>query len=239
MTKQQAPAPRPAKMPKTAKVTPTNRGKYIDFRPRHSANQLSSKSIHPRRRSQITEPENDNLINATTTPRVRHTIRKSVTTISTTPVEPEEPLETIADFIATDDEAATENYVSELAEVAELAETVASVAKNETTESQKISVSPFIASVNVDKRPLSSRRIVTEEDYISSAPTTIREEDFHGEIKNAYTTRREHRDLQDPREKLRGHEEKKPISPSFIIAIVLTILLGAGVGAFIYLVFFQ
>ena len=126
------------------------------------------------------------------------------------------------------------------------------------------SESPFIASVSVDKRPLSDGRRLTEDDYAFSenAPTSIKEEEFHSPLRNVYTSRREpvperrrfdNLDDDEPKLKSKERREKEEKVSSrvvsseeehsslfpLIIAITLMVIFGGVIGAVIYLAFFQ
>lgn len=251
----------------TSPRKPSNRGQFIDFKPR-PAQQSARKA--PKRPVRV----------AISSPTVKVKSTKTTTTVSSrrsqprrvvaTPPRPAKPtyeedildfydeevnsndnledmlddfieediedatviqetsLESAADFIA-DDESSTAAYASALAGAPDAA------AKS----ADKPAKSPFIPSVNVDKRPLSARRIVYEEDYdSSSAPSSIKEEDFHGNLHNTYSRRKEAKKTPTPTVVAQSPKESRS-SAGMIIAIILTIVLGAGVGACIYLLFFQ
>ena len=105
--------------------------------------------------------------------------------------------------------------------------------------SPKPAKSPFIPSVNVDKRPLSARRIVPDDEYSSSAPDSIHEEDFHGNIHNIYTKKQEKEEEDAPTIVSPSPKSSSGTSIAFIIAIMLTVILGAAVGSLIFFAFFQ
>ncbi len=219
MTKQQAPAVRPA--PKPRAKAPSSRGQYIDFRPRRR--QVVKKTA-VKRELKLTVKETPP---APAAPKkeMDKPASKPVSKLVSTPVNTVPPTVNI--------KRATKSTIETITPAAE----------------ETKPTSPFIASVNVDKRPLSSRRIVADDTEDSSVPTVIREEDFYGEIEGPYATRRSIKQ-QDPHKKLKGEKgsnkskkkekgERKPLPIGFIVAIVLTIILGAAVGAFVYLAFFQ
>lgn len=153
-----------------------------------------------------------------------------------------------ADFL--DTSIATEEYVEAIIDEEPAEASTTGVASNANN-------SPFISSVNVDKRPLSARRIVAEETY-SGAPDDIREEEFFGTPHaHSYTSRRERETAAPTPHATRRDESysnplkdkisKKTVSPAkdklrsliMVFAVVLTVVLGVAVGAFIYLAFFQ
>jgi len=92
--------------------------------------------------------------------------------------------------------------------------------------------SPFLSSVTVDKRPLSAGR-----ERRGAEISSIKEEDFVGPSHNVYApkdepkaTKTETRIVDDPTNHSR--------SIGLIVAVLVTIVLGAAAGAGIYLLFF-
>ncbi len=215
MTKQQAPAVHPASRPRAK--APSSRGQYIDFRPRQR--QVVKKTAVRQDHKPIVKKA------PATSEQKKEIVKNGHKPASTSADKPVNTVTTIS----------TEQVTIE---------TIATADKDVKSNP----LSPFINSVNVDKRPLSSRRVVADNIDNSGVPTVIREEDFHGEIKSPYTTRRNIQQ-KDPHKKLRGEKgskssrkekgERGSLSISFIIAVILTVILGAAVGAFVYLAFFQ
>ncbi len=96
--------------------------------------------------------------------------------------------------------------------------------------------SPFLTSVHVEKRPLSQ--------YVPSNMTSL-ETMAETPVKNVYRAKLK-KTLEDDAKEI--HRQTLIVSPpmdsktrstALVFAILLTVLLGAGVGALVYLVFFQ
>lgn len=261
MAKQQAPAPKPKKVPKKM----PSRGMYIDFVPRNRVMaDLSQSQGKPSRKpaKRAVAAENPGSVRVSRTTIISTTSKKA-TRHDFLPPKREEDFEE-------EEELLTELDFEDNTPVEEPEETPEDFMSEQTTEEYTnaltalkvtaASESPFIASVSVDKRPLSEGRRLTEDDFAFSdnAPTSIKEEDFHGPTRNVYTSRRQNRqnlDFDDDEPKFKSKEllEKEEkvaprvVSPkdghsgpfALIIAITLMVIFGGAVGAVIYLAFFQ
>lgn len=120
--------------------------------------------------------------------------------------------------------------------------------------------SPFLTSVSVEKRPLSGAGAAASAAAATKEFSEIAaERPRHSVLKNIYREKAQKSENAEPAE--RSHQaapkveprrithtketiiiapkEEKVRSYGLIIAVILTILLGAGVGALIYLAFFQ
>lgn len=268
MTKQQAPAPKPKKIPKKM----PSRGMYIDFVPRsRMIADLGQPQMKPARKPAKTATT----ANIPTLEKTPTSVRVSRTTvISTTSKKATRhdflPPKKEEDFEEEDEDLLTELDFEDNTPVEEPEETPEDFMSEKTTEEYTsalsalkvtaASESPFIASVSVDKRPLSEGRRLTEDDFAFSdnAPTSIKEEDFHGPTRNVYASRRQNLNFDDdfddePKFKSKERLEKEEkvasrvVSPkddhsgpfALIIAIALMVIFGGSVGAIIYLAFFQ
>ena len=106
--------------------------------------------------------------------------------------------------------------------------------------------SPFLASVTVEKRPLSAAAPQDEgkRSNSNSGSGFFGRQAKHTPVKNTYSSRMQ-KQLDDDAKEIHRQTmvmttpEPKSHHTALTIAIILTILLGAGVGAVIYLVFFQ
>ena len=96
--------------------------------------------------------------------------------------------------------------------------------------------SPFLTSVHVEKRPLSQ--------YVPSNMTSL-ETMANTPVKNTYRAKIK-KALEDDAKEIHRQTlivsapvDSKTRSTALVFAIILTVLLGAGIGALVYLVFFQ
>lgn len=268
MTKKQAPAPRPEKVVKTM----PSRGKYIDFAPRK---RHSAPAVRPQApKKPVIDSVAPSPVRVSRTTVISTTKKKAPARDYIPPKKEEdfdeEDLFTELDFeentpvildeedIASEAEETPEDFIAEKS-VEEYTQALTALKVTAASES------PFIASVSVDKRPLSDGRRRTEDDFAfaENAPTSIKEEEFHSPLRNVYTSRREplpnrrydnfDDDEDEPKIKLKKRREKdaksstRVVSPKeeksslfpLIIAITLMVIFGGVIGAVIYLAFFQ
>ncbi|MBR5621284.1 hypothetical protein IKW75_02280 [Candidatus Saccharibacteria bacterium] len=134
----------------------------------------------------------------------------------------------------------------------EEAKNVAKRSPYTTLYSTKNGASPFLSSVNIEKRPLSAAVSAASPNLLEKPEPAKKHEPAkrhelakkRDSIKNAYRARMKKQLDDDVKEIHRqtmvmSTPEVKSHNTGLIIGIALTILLGAGVGALIYLVFFQ
>lgn len=98
--------------------------------------------------------------------------------------------------------------------------------------------SPFLTSVHVEKRPLSQYAPASNMTSLETLANTPVKNTYRAKMKkllenDAAEIHRQTLIVSTPDDAGRSH------STALIIAIILTVLLGAGVGALVYLVFFQ
>lgn len=125
------------------------------------------------------------------------------------------------DFISDSD---TEDYVEEV--LSHVSET-----RTETT----VRRSPFLKNYNIEKRPLSNRIPVKKQ---VSSPAAL-EPTPRKEFKEEEFVRRADSVAKDVDTPVVTIAEKNGSRLGVIMTVVITILLGAGVGVFVYLAFFQ
>ena len=164
---------------------------------------------------------------------------------------------TIAEAIKSYKEQETDDFVSEPKPLFEDEETTQKPAKNRAYRTLYNSVdgkSPFLSSVSVEKRPLSGTAPATEvvikggeivggrlaED---AKTVTMAQPKEHRVVKlvrpkNVYTKKSTEPQVAKPQETIIIETPDKGHNVGLVIAIALTVLLGAGVGALIYLIFF-
>ena len=213
MTKQQAPAPKPKKIPRKL----PSRGMYIDFLPRNvkpavsrpeeaEAAEKPAKRPKPAvsRMPKMATPEKPPVVRVSRNTVISTTKEKAPRRDfrppakeedfdddllsdldfeeNSTPVFTDEELEALEGAFSPDaPEETPEDFMAEKS--ADEYATALTALKVTSVEE-----SPFIASVSVDKRPLSEGRRLVEEDD-SKIPASIREENFNSPVKNVYTRR--------------------------------------------------
>lgn len=96
--------------------------------------------------------------------------------------------------------------------------------------------SPFLTSVNVEKRPLSAYVPESNINSLKPAPTTPVKNSYREKVKNLLSDDSKEQSRQTMIISVPSKSER---NSTLIIAIVLTVLLGALVGGLIYLLFFQ
>lgn len=126
------------------------------------------------------------------------------------------------DFLASDND---DNYVEEV--LSKFSET-----KTETTTVRR---SPFLKNYHIEKRPLSSHVPVREKVPSVEAlePTP------HKEFKEEVFARHADPAPENAEAPVKTEEEKTGSKLGMILTIFITVLLGAGVGVFVYLAFFK
>lgn len=126
-----------------------------------------------------------------------------------------------ADFLSEED---SEDYVETV--LSQISET-----RTETT----VRRSPFLKNYKIEKRPLSDR--VPEREQLASADAL--QSTPHEEFKEETFESRADSVPEIADEPLKTKTEKTGSKLGMIITVAVTILLGAGVGVFVYLAFFQ
>ena len=129
--------------------------------------------------------------------------------------------ETQEDFISDSD---PEEYVEEV--LSQVSET-----RTETT----VRRSPFLKNYHVEKRPLSSRIPVRE----SIPSVEALEPTPRGEFREEEFIKRTDSAPDDTEVPVETKEEKTGSRLGMILTVLITVLLGAGVGVFVYLAFFK
>ena len=142
-------------------------------------------------------------------------------------------------------DAISDDLEAEIADFVEEPKPMFAEKKPDAPDANKYSLggrSPFLSSVRVEKRPLSG--------FVPDSTKTLRSEaktpgknSYRAKIKQAVTkVRDEKSDAQPPRRRettIISTPKNHANSIGLTIAIILTIILGAAIGAVIYLVFFQ
>ena len=211
MSKVDAPAPEPAE---EKKPTP-RRGKYIDFAPRRpkAAQNSAAKPV----------------VKKTTTRTIVH---------ATIPAAPAEGLVTPPEVDEVDEiddlEAQLDSFIAdEPEEEPEPAEITAVIEEEQTEFIAEPVKSPFLENYEIEKRPLSDKvpekQQVASQEYLEPTPKKeFSEKDLEEEADEA--------PADTP---VVPAEEEGGSKLGMILTIIITILLGAGVGVFAYLAFFR
>ncbi|MBR3414622.1 hypothetical protein IKG73_01210 [Candidatus Saccharibacteria bacterium] len=143
--------------------------------------------------------------------------------LSETEEELEEPLETPQEEFLTEEED-PEDYV----------ETVLSQVSETRTETT-VRRSPFLKNFHIEKRPLSDRAPEKEQlgsvDALTPTP--------HEEYSEKTFAKKADKAPDNAEVPVKTKEEKAGSRLGMVLTVLVTILLGAGVGVFVYLAFFQ
>lgn len=224
------------------KPAPRPRGRYIDFAPRRKVKKA---------------PEPAPKVTVVVTPKIEDTPVEELTVgdiIADTPVvrkttiiteEPEENFDEVeeyddgpmAEFNNFDDdfaEEAQEDFLSSDTDDNYVEEVLSKVSETRTEETT-VRRSPFLKNYHVEKRPLSTRIPVRKNVPSVEAlePTPRKEFEEEEFIRRADPVPE---DVEAPTE---TKEEKTASKLGMAITIIVTVLLGAGVGVFVYLAFFK
>ncbi len=142
-------------------------------------------------------------------------------------------------------DAISDDLEAEIADFVEEPKPMFAEKKPDAPDANKYSLggrSPFLSSVRVEKRPLSGFVPDSTKTLRSEAKTPVKNS-YRAKIKQAVTkVRDEKSDAQPPRRRettIISTPKNHANSIGLTIAIILTIILGAAIGAVIYLVFFQ
>lgn len=142
-------------------------------------------------------------------------------------------------------DAVSDDLEAEIADFVEEPKPMFAEKKTDAPDANKYSLggrSPFLSSVRVEKRPLSS--------FVSNETKTLKAE-TRTPVKNSYRTkikqvvnkvREDRSESQPPRRRettIISTPKDHANGIGLSIAIILTVILGAAIGAVIYLVFFQ
>lgn len=142
-------------------------------------------------------------------------------------------------------DAVSDDLEAEIADFVEEPKPMFAEKKTDAPDANKYSLggrSPFLSSVRVEKRPLSS--------FVSSETKTLKAE-TRTPVKNSYRTkikqvvnkvREDRSESQPPRRRettIISTPKDHANGIGLSIAIILTVILGAAIGAVLYLVFFQ
>lgn len=213
------------------------RGKYIDFAPRRK------KKVTPK--VSVVVEEDTPVEELTVADVLDNEPVIEETTVAVTPEEDEfagldeafvgsdeEETGPLAEFNELDEET-QEDFISD-SDPEEYVEEVLSQVSETRTETT-VRRSPFLKNYHVEKRPLSSRIPVRENvpsvEALEPTPRKeYREEEF---IKKADSA------PDNAEVPVETEEEKTGSRLGMILTILITVLLGAGVGVFVYLAFFK
>lgn len=142
-------------------------------------------------------------------------------------------------------DAISDDLEAEIADFVEEPKPMFAEKKPDAPDANKYSLggrSPFLSSVRVEKRPLSGFVPDSTKTLRSEAKTPVKNS-YRAKIKQAVTkVRDEKSDAQLPRRRettIISTPKNHANSIGLTIAIILTIILGAAIGAVLYLVFFQ
>lgn len=142
-------------------------------------------------------------------------------------------------------DAISDDLEAEIADFVEEPKPMFAEKKPDAPDANKYSLggrSPFLSSVRVEKRPLSGFVPDSTKTLRSEAKTPVKNS-YRAKIKQAVTkVRDEKSDAQPPRRRettIISTPKNHANSIGLTIAIILTIILGAAIGAVLYLVFFQ
>lgn len=227
----------------------------VETRPQQTQNQAQAQKSQQAQPSQqvqatpptATSPEADQISNGTTlrTNEPRVSAIESLTISAES--DPDSPLNLLS-IAADDDFDELESTLNEILDetLSEVPEDIAIVEGSATPDTYAATLdelvstnkkSPFLTSVTVDKRPLSRSRPRT------TIESTIIEEEFSPVSKNIYSQSNSKRNAAQKQD---SNNDTTIIESShgghgisLTLAIILTIILGATVGAFLYLAFFQ
>ena len=244
--------------PIAPKKAPRPRGKYIDFAPRRKKPAQKPAAEVPNRKVTVIvarqpEPEPE----PTLVEEPEEIFEEEELTAAESPIDEEEILNAafpeteesslddeyslLADFGSYEDEddeelasEAQEDFISDDTDTSEYVGEVLSQV-SETKVETTIRRSPFLKDYHVDKRPLSDhapiRKKITFSEELKSTP--------HEEFKEEKFARRVDPTPNKTETPVVTKAEKTGSKLGAIITIAATVLLGAGVGVFIYLAFFQ
>lgn len=238
---------------------PRPRGKYIDFAPRRNGGrpaaprvrqqvitEVSRPTVH-RPRPVAVEPvvEEETIFIEDNTPATED---DTLTSTDETLFPEDGPLAEFNNFETDEDELASslagfadeeptteaqEDFLSEANSDDYVEEVLSQV--SETHTETTVRRSPFLKNYHIEKRPLSSRAPVQEQlpsaEALSPTPRVeYKEEEFERRADSA---------PDNAEEPVKTPEEKHGSKLGMVLTIACTILLGAGVGVFVYLAFFQ
>lgn len=213
------------------------RGKYIDFAPRRK------KKVAPK--VSVVVEEDTPVEELTVADVLDNEPVTEETTVVVTPEEDEfagldeafvgsdgEETGPLAEFNELDEET-QEDFISDSNPEEYVEEVLSQV--SETRTETTVRRSPFLKNYHVEKRPLSSRIPVRENvpsvEALEPTPRKeYREEEF---IKKADSA------PDNAEVPVETEEEKTGSRLGMILTVLITILLGAGVGVFVYLAFFK
>ncbi|MBQ9016765.1 hypothetical protein IJ103_00770 [Candidatus Saccharibacteria bacterium] len=265
MSKIDIPAPEPTlDADAEAKKAPRSRGRYIDFVPRrkHSGEKPEAPTIiitpvvkveeTPAPEEVVEEAPDEVVIEHTTVAAAPEEVAEEAPEeVLEEPLEEGDPLAEFNNFggdSETEEELARalddfavdpptiesqEDFISE-EDPDDYVETVLSQVSETRTETT-VRRSPFLKNYNIEKRPLSSRAPVRETLPSADAlPPTPREE-----YKEEEFVRRADSVPENAEVPVATPEEKTGSRLGMVLTVLITILLGAGVGVFVYLAFFQ
>ena len=251
MSKIDAPNIEPTTAPREAvKRPPRPRGRYIDFAPRRK--KPGSAEVRGRKISVSSRPVRAPRPVTMERPVVEEELPVVEETLTVEDVVDDGPLaefnhfddedfdleNSLASFADdTDDEESTlesqEDFLAEVDSEDYVEEVLSQV--SETHTETTVRRSPFLKNYHIEKRPLSSRAPAREQLPSADAlpptkHTAFKEEEFERRADSA---------PDNTEEPIRTSEEKKGSKLGMVLTIACTILLGAGVGVFVYLAFFQ
>lgn len=237
MSEVKAPEVEPSAVQEEKKV-PRSRGKYIDFAPRRK---VKPSAETPSKVTVVVAPAVEVI---TEEEPVEEIVEEPVVedVIEEEPVE-EEPVEEeiyedgpMAEFNDFDDdfvENAQEDFLSSDSDDNYVEEVLSRT--SETRTETTIRRSPFLKNYHVEKRPLSSHIPVRENvPSVEALPPTPRKE-----FKEEVFERHADPTPENAEEPVETKEEKAGSKLGMILTILVTVLLGAGVGVFVYLAFFK
>ena len=224
------------------KTAPRPRGKYIDFAPRRKAKKVQKAAPKV---TVVVSPEVED------TPIEELTVGDVVTempVVDEVAIATEEPKDDFSEIEEYDDGPMAEfnNFDDDFAEESQedflssesdddYVEEVLSKVSETRTEETTIRRSPFLKDYHVEKRPLSTRIPIRKNiPSVEALEPTPRKE-----FKEEEFARHADPVPENTEAPIETKEEKTASKLGMAITIVVTVLLGAGVGIFVYLAFFK